>query len=212
MNTFNRVVLIILLLLAMGVCSLVFVVPQPALRFVAIQARGLADFLDRIRPIVRLPVGILLALIVDLIGVLLIILEVRRPAAQSINVQQASGGEVRLTIASIADQLRAEINQLPDVLQVNPKVSAKRKGVLVELNAKIAAEADVPHKAERIVERVERVIEEKMGLKLARPPRINIEAVRRVQRKRPSGQSPPVPSRETEPSQVSDTESKASEQ
>jgi hypothetical protein len=180
MNTFNRVVLVILLLVAIVLCSFVFVVPVQALRLLAMQAGGVADFFARVRPVVRLSVGILLALIVDLVGILLIVLEVRRPASRSISVEQASGGEVTLSIASIADQVKAEVNQLPEVLQAKPRVTAKRKGVVVELDAKIAAEAGVPGKAERIVETVRRVVEEKMGLKLARAPKVNIEAVRQA--------------------------------
>jgi hypothetical protein len=153
---------------------------MPTLRVIALQADGLADFLNGIRPVLLLPIGILLALIVDLIGVLLIILEVRRPAAKSISVEQAAGGEVTLSIASIVDQLKTEVGQLPEVLQAKPRVSAKRKGVVVELDAKIAAETGLPTKAERIVETVRRVVEQKMGLKLVRPPKVNIEAVRRV--------------------------------
>jgi multidrug efflux pump subunit AcrB len=126
-----------------------------------------------------LPVGILLALIVDLVGILLIILEVRRPKAKSISVEQAAGGEVTLSVASIADQLRAELSQMPEVIQVKPKVSAKRKGVVVEVDARIAAEAGVPNKAERIVETIRRVVEQRMGLRLVRAPKVNIEAVRR---------------------------------
>ena len=180
MNTFNRVVLVILLLAAMVLCSFVFVVPVQALRVLAQQADGVADFFARVRPVVRLPVGILLALIVDLVGILLIVLEVRRPATRSISVEQVSGGEVTLSIASIADQVKAEVNQLPEVLQARPKVTAKRKGVMVALDAKIAAEAGVPGKAEKIVETIRRVVEEKMGLKLAGAPKVNIEAVRQA--------------------------------
>jgi len=179
MNTFNRVVLVLLLILAMVLCSLVLIVPLGTLQTIARQAGVWADSLGRVRAVVRLPVGILLALIVDLVGILIIILEVRRPEAKSISVEQAAGGEVTLSVASIADQLKAEIGQLPEILQAKPKVSAKRKGVVVELDAKIEAETGVPSKAERIVETIRRVVEQKMGLKLARPPKVNIEAVRR---------------------------------
>lgn len=197
MNTFNRVVLVILLLAAMVLCSFVFVVPVQALRVLAQQAGGVADFFARVRPVVRLVAGILLAVIVNLVGILLIILEVRRPAARSISVEQASGGEVTLSIASIADQVKAEVNQLPEVLQAKPKVTAKRKGVVVELDAKIAAEAGVPGKAERIVETVRRVVEEEMGLKLARAPKVNIEAVRQAPGTRVA-EPPTAPSEESE--------------
>lgn len=180
MNTFNRVVIVLLLILVMVLCSLSLVVPLRTLQTISQQADALGDLLARVRSVVRLPVGILLAVIVDLIGILFIVLELRRPAVKAINVEQAAGGEVTLSVASIADQLKAEIDQLPEVLQVKPKVSAKRKGVVVEVDAKIAAETGVPNKAERIVETIRRVVEQKMGLKLARPPKVNIEAVRRA--------------------------------
>ncbi len=178
MNTVNRVVLVILLLAVMVLCSLLLVVPVETLRIVAQQARGMADSLARVRPVLRLPVGILLAVIVNLVAILLIILEVGRRAPTSIKVEQVSGGEATLGVSSIADQLKSEINQLPGVTQVKPKVSAKRKGVVVELDAKVATETGVPAEAERIVETARRVVEDKMGLKLARPPKVNIEAVR----------------------------------
>lgn len=178
MNTFNRIVLVVLVLVAMVLCSLTLVVPLATLQTVARGAEELAEVLTRIRAVVRLPAGILLALIVNLIGILFIVLEVRRPAAKAIRVEQTTGGHVTLSVASIADQVKAELGQLPEILQVKPKVSSGRKGVLVEVDARIAAEERVPDKADRIVAAIERVVEEKMGLKMARPPKVNIEAVR----------------------------------
>lgn len=180
MNTLNRVVLVILLLAVMVLCSFVLVVPVATLRVVGEQAGLLADWVRRIRPVFRLPIGIVLALIVNVIAILLIVLEVRRPARESITVEHGAEGEVTLSIASIADQLKAEINQLPEVLKAKPRVSAKRNGVVVEVDAQIAAQTGVPGKAERIVEAVRRVVEEGMGLKLARPPKINIESIRQA--------------------------------
>ncbi|MGD9030492.1 MAG: alkaline shock response membrane anchor protein AmaP [Anaerolineae bacterium] len=210
MNTFNRVVLVILLLLAMGICSLALVLPVQTLSATAEQADALADLLDRVRPVALLPIGIFLALIVDLVGVLLIILEVRRPAAKSITVQQTSGGEVTLSIASIVEQLKSEVGQLPEVLQTKPKVSARRKGVLVEVDAKIEAEAGLPNKAERIVETVRHVVEHKMGLKLVRPPKVNLEAVRRTRQAPPAGGARYAPPQSPPSVEVTDTESSLS--
>jgi len=173
---------------------------------IALQAGGLSEFLDRVNPYVLLPIGILLALMVDLIGVLLIILEVRRPAATAISVEQAAGGKVMLSIASISDQLKTEVGQLPDVLQVKPRVAAKGSGVLVELDARIAAEAGVPSKAERIVETVRLVVEQKMGLKLVRPPKVNIEAVRRARPAPATEQVTFTPPSSSEPGGTADAE------
>jgi len=208
MNTFNRIVLVLLLLLVMVLCSLTLIVPMESLRIIQQQAGALADLLGRVRYVVRLPVGILLALIVDLIGILLIILEVRRPEAKAISVEQAGGGEVTLSVASIADQLKAELDQLPEVVQAKPKVSAKRKGVVVELDARILAEAGVPNKAERIVETIRRVVEQRMGLKLARPPKVNIETVRRpAEGRRAAQEASAAPTMEYGSEETTDEES-----
>ncbi|MGD2164814.1 MAG: alkaline shock response membrane anchor protein AmaP [Anaerolineae bacterium] len=208
MNTFNRVVLVVLLLAVMGVCSLILILPLRTLWTVAQQANALARWLELVRPVVRLPAGILLALIVDLVGILFIVLEVRRPPAKSINVEQASGGEVTLSVASIADQLQVGLSQLPGIMQVKPKVSAKRKGVMVELDARISADAGVPDMAEKMVEKIQHVIEEKMGLNLARPAKVNIEAVRDKAGQRPPAEAPaPVAVASSEPQDKTEGES-----
>jgi hypothetical protein len=194
MNTFNRVALVLLLLLAMVLCSLTLIVPLRALQTIGQQVDVLADLLGRVRPAMRLLLGIFLALVIDLIGILFIVLEVRQPQLKTINVDQAARGEVTLSVASIADQLKAEIKQLPEVMQVKPKVSARRRSVVVEVDVKMAAEAGVPDKAERIVETIRGVMEQKMGLKLARPPKVNIEAVRRPPETRRVSEAPaPAP-------------------
>ena len=138
MNTMNRVVLVILLLVAMVLCTVSLVVPLWVFDAVARQSVALLDYLNRLQWYVRLPLGILFALALDVIFVLLVALEMRRPASKAIRVSKTAGGEVRVGVASITDRLRYEIDQLSSV---------------------------------------RRVVEEKMGLKLARPPKVNLRAV-----------------------------------
>lgn len=190
MNTLNRVLLVLLVLAVMAVCSFTLVVPLRTLQVIEQQAEALGNAVSRIRTVARLPLGILLAVIVNLVGILLIVLELRRPAAKAVTVEQAGAGQVTLSVASIADQLRAELNRLPEVVQAKPKVSAGRKGVLVEVDARIAAETGVADKAERIVETIRRLVEQRMGLKLARPPKVNIEAVRQAGGGQGAGREP----------------------
>lgn len=198
MNVFNRVVMVISLLVAVFLCTFSLLMPVRALGVVSRQLDGIGAFFSRIRPIVRVPAGILMALILDLILVLLIILEVRRPKRRSISVRQAAGGEVTLRVGSIADQLEAEIGQLPQVLRAKPRVSAKGGGVVVKLDVKMEAETGVPGKAERIVGAVRRVVEERMGLKLARPPEVELQTVRCPEAAREREKRPAAPMSEEE--------------
>lgn len=177
MNTVNRVLIVMLVLVAIVLCSVLLVAPVRVLSAVAQQSVALVDFLNSMRVFVRVGLGVLFAAVLDIILVLFLITEMRRPAQKAIRVKKTSGGEVQLSVNSIADRLKYEIDQLSSVLRTKPQVLAKRSGVVIELDVETAAEIDVPEKAEQIVETARRVVEEKMGLKLARPPKVNLRAV-----------------------------------
>ena len=218
MNTVNRIVVVILLLVVMVSCTITLLFPVRALDAVARQPAALADSLrefERYSPewFVRVGLGGLFAVTLDVILFLLIILELRRPRPKAIRVAQAGGGEVQVSIASIADRLKYEVDQLPDVLRSRPKVSTRRRGVLIELDVETAAGVNVPEKAEQIVETARRVVEERMGLKLARPPRVNLRAVPYPKtprgRARPEAvprEEPPAPFRAPEAPQEAEEE------
>jgi hypothetical protein len=177
MNVVNRVVMVILLLVAMALCSLLLMVPVPVLEVIEQQSVLLAQAFDRWSGNGLFLWGIPLALLVDMLLFLLIVLEVRRPSRRAIRVEKAAGGEVLVSITSIADRVKYESNRLPGVLQTKPRVSGKRSGVVVELDVETAAGVSVPEQAGQIVEVTRRAVEEDMGLKLARPPKVNLRVV-----------------------------------
>ncbi len=182
MNAANRVVVVVLLLVGMVLCSVLLIVPGPAFGWIAGGFDSLAGYFGRFDVdsaswVYQLSAGICLAAVLNFILILLIVLEVRRPKSRSIRVEKASGGEVLISTDLIADRLRYEIDQLPDVLRVRPKVCARRKGVAVQLYVETAAGIDVPEKAERIVAMTRVVLEDRLGLKLARDPFVHLKAI-----------------------------------
>jgi len=187
----------------MVLCTLSLIMPMQALEIISQQVDLLVDFLGRLRSVVRVPLGILLALTVDLILLLLILFEVRRPKPRTIRVKETSGGEVTMNATSIADRLEYEIDLLPGALQSKPKISAKRGGVVVEVDVEMAAELRAPEQAEHIVQTTRQVVQDEMGLELARPPKINLRAVPRPKapakrKSRPSVPDVPEEKKETD--------------
>jgi len=175
MNIVNRILIVILLLVVMVLCNILLVTPG-AIDAVALQSAALARFFDTFQSWARVGLGVLFALALDIVLILFIILEVRRPKRKAIRVEKSTGGEVQVSIGSIADRLRHEIDRLPDVLRVKSKVGAKRGGVVIELDVETVAGIDVPAKAALIIEHAQQVIEEQMGLKLSKPPKVNLRA------------------------------------
>lgn len=177
MNAVNRFLIVILILVVMVMCTLVLVMPISMLRAVEDQSSTIVGALEDLGLLIRLPLGIFLALLLNFILVLVLILELRRPVPKFIRVEGTSGGEVQVSVVSIADRLRYEVDQLTSVLRTKPKVAGRRRGIAIKLDVETVAGIDVPQKADLIVETARRVVEDKMGLKLARPPKVNLRAV-----------------------------------
>jgi len=177
MNTFNRVLLVILFLVAIPLCTLVLVIPVPVLETIGAKAQAMADGLSTVSLALRLALGVLLALVVDFILIVLVVLELRRPKAKAIEVEQLTGGQVLVNVNSIADRLQYEVDMLPGVLHTKPKVASKKGGVIVELDVEAAAGINVSESAVPIVELVQDVIENKLGLRMARPPKVQLHTV-----------------------------------
>jgi uncharacterized alkaline shock family protein YloU len=174
MNTFNRVVMILLLLATMLVMTVVLVVPRPIIVVVQGWLQNLDANLALVTQPLLLIIGVILALLVDVICAALIWLEVRRKRPSGIRVQRISGGYAELAVDSIARRLEYSLTQLADVISVKPEVFGRWGGVEVDLDLETSPDVDVPAKTEEIYQVTKEAIEDKMGLKLRRV-RVNIK-------------------------------------
>jgi hypothetical protein len=177
MNTVNRVVVVALLVTVGMLCCVLLVGSRWVVPALAKQLVELGDSLRGLRWYQLEIPGIALALAMTVILAFLVILEVRRPRARFIRVEKAAGGEVQVSVASIVDRLKHEIDALPGVLGVKPRVTSRRGGVAIHLQVDIAAGLDVPVQAGQIVETARLVVEDRMGLKMARVPKVSLRAV-----------------------------------
>ena len=192
MNTLNRIVMILLILAAFFVVTIGLFVPAESLAII----RGIADntlhTMSRIRPEFILSFRALLilcAVFVDVLLIGLLVLEVRGPAKRTLRVQRVGGGEVAVTAESLVERLQYQIDQLADVIAVRAHVTPRGGGVDVQVSLQTGADVNVPEKAEQVLEITRQVVEDQLGLKLARKPRINVHAM----------PTPGVPSRAVTP-------------
>ena len=162
----------------MILCCVLSVGAKWVVPVMAEQLDVLADSLDSLSLVTALIVGTAIGLASVFVLVCLIVLEVRPPRAKFIRVEKATGGEVELNASSIVDRLKQEIDALPGVINVRPKIATKRDGVVVELKADVAEGADLPIQGERIADTIRKVIEDTIGLKLARLPKVSLRTVR----------------------------------
>jgi hypothetical protein len=180
MNAFNRIVMILVILVVFFVLTIGLFVPFESLAVIGGVAGSTLHTLNRIRPEFLLPFRALLilcAILFDMLLIGLLVLEIRGPARRTLRVAKVGGGEVSVTAESLAERIQYHVDQLADVIGVQVKVAPRGGGVDLDLNIQTGADVNVPEKAEQVLEVTRQVVEDKMGLKLARKPRINIHAM-----------------------------------
>jgi len=176
MNTLNRILVVLGALVMLAVCVTVFVAPIPILRGVGGGLQGAASYLEDVPAWLRVVLGVLLALASLVVGVLFLILELRRPQLRMVRLEKVGGGVVEVSLGTVAEHVAYEVDQLPGVLRARPRVTARRGGVVVEVEVDTAGDVEVPARAAQVVEVVRRVVEEKVGVKLTQPPKVRLRA------------------------------------
>ena len=169
MNAFNRVVVIVSLLVTMVVSAIFFIVPVRVLGTVVPYLQQLQTSLTMMtgtRMLLRLGGGLVLTFLISAFCAAILWLEVRRPRAKTIKVMKVSGGQAELATDSIANRLEYNIDQLADVIKVKPIISPGRKGVKVDLELETTPDIEVPMKTEEVQQLTKEIVETSMGLKL----------------------------------------------
>ena len=202
MNIFNRVV-VILLLLALAVLLVVFMVaPTGLIRELEVDFGLLGDALE-IRGITFFSFtwnwvsAVLMALVLLIIVLLLLYLELRRTARRAAVVLGVGTGRAEVSTESIARRVEYNLQELPDVIQVRPRIRGSRRGVEVRLEVETSPEVDIPAKAEEICRLAQEVVEDRMGLRLDKEIQLRIpHAPYVLERPRLRVEVPPAPAPE----------------
>lgn len=172
MNVFNRLVVILLLLLIIMATALIALVPQETFRLTAATfdwlRQGSADYIKSPDRLLFAGARVIVGGIVVIVCLLVIWLELRRPRKRTIRTQKLAGGEAHITVASIEQRLAYNIDQLPDVVKVVPRINGRSRGVDIDLMLETSPDIDVPMKTEEVLEVTREVISERMGLKLGK--------------------------------------------
>ena len=169
MHIFNRVLVILALLAIMVVSAIAFIASGPFFQMLIALLQQLDASLAAVTGpnlILRWAGGFVFTLVVWAICVALLWLEVRRRRSTTIVVQQVSGGVAELTENSIISRLEYNLDQLPEIIRVKPRVRSGRKGVRIDLAVETSPEVEVPSKSEQIQQVARDIVENQMGLQL----------------------------------------------
>jgi hypothetical protein len=171
MNTFNRIVAVLLWLTLMALCGVAAVAP---LETVA----QLQRWLDATDTVLRgwqeaKPSNFLIGQIALGVGALLLFgiltgLEIWNGGRRGVRIRTVQGGSAELDTGSIGRRLAWHIDQLAEIVSVVPLVKSKGGSVDIQLEIETAPEVDVPMKTDEVVDATRVIIEQELGLKLGK--------------------------------------------
>ncbi len=197
MNTVNRIVIVVVLLALMAVMTAIFILPHVLLINIGEWLSNAGRYFNQIQPVWRLIGGLLLSLLFDLLILFLIFLEVRKPPKRFIRVQQVTGGLATISAESIVQQLVYNLDPLPNIIKVAPKVHAKKDKVQAIVDVDVEAGADVPALATKLMDVVKTVLSENLGLQVFGQPEVRIKVAPApapvVKKSRPVAEPPAPP-------------------
>lgn len=162
MNIFNKIVVILILIFLIGL-SIVSMVNVFAEYFewsdLAMQIFNPANSINAF-------VAFLALLAVFAISVFLLILEFYRRKTRVANISSSKTGNAMVTIETVAGQIKNEVTKIDGVEDVKVKITPKPTGIIIDMNAKLSDDADIPDKMQEIINGASGIVSDKLGIKV----------------------------------------------
>ena len=119
-------------------------------------------------PLVFTVVQVLLAVIVGVLLLLFLFWEIRPHRQDNVQVKTTGGSQATVTTDAVSQRLVYQIDQLPEVLNVYPRVNGRKERVDIDLQLETTPDINIPAKTDEVTTLVKEVVEKQMGLKLGR--------------------------------------------
>jgi uncharacterized alkaline shock family protein YloU len=169
MNVFNRIIVILLCLIAIAFSIIVFLLVGGVLRPTQVSPggflSGLWSFYSQLSPsnATIATIAFALLLIVSLIILILEFLNLRRRADQFV-VREDSLGKVTVARSSVRKLVGYEAKGIPGVIETRQAVDKGRNGLRVQVRALLFPEVNAPEVGHTLQEKVQKSIQGHMGL------------------------------------------------
>jgi hypothetical protein len=173
-NTFNRVVLILLCLVLMfaaaAVTALAWGGPDESINWL----RDAVSWLDERNTDGTKFIITTAAVVIALMSLTVLVIELYPRSSGQVKVTDLQVGDAVLSTAAIGQRVEEAVNLVPDVADVRATVRAKRKGVLVHLDLHVAPEANLASVIDEASEAARDILTNKVHVAMAEPPSTRI--------------------------------------
>ncbi len=174
MNIFNRIMMILLILLGLAVLGFMLYASM-YVQLLDVAREELDFFKESLLSDTLFYYAFVAAcLLVGLVLLVLFVLEVRRPRYKMVRIKSAGGGDARLAVQSVAQSLEYRIDELPGVRAVQPRIISRGGDVEVMIGLDTSPSVNIPVLTAQISDLCQEIVESQLGLKLHGRVRLNI--------------------------------------
>jgi len=162
MNIFNKIIVILILVSVTGLSAVLMIdVFTGYFNWSDIASRVLSPGYS-----VNKPVGFLASLAVFAIGVFLLVMEFYRRRPKVANISSSESGNAMVTLDTVSKQVRNEALGIDGLEEVKVKVVPKSAGVVINMNAWLKENVDIPVKMQEIIDKSGSMVSDKLGIKV----------------------------------------------
>jgi hypothetical protein len=202
LNTFNRVVLILLcvalVVAAVAIIFLTWTIPNRSINWLQEAVEWMdANDGDLEKALLTTAAGF-----VGLVALIVLIVELLPRSGPDVKVTDLNVGNATLSTAAIGQRVEEAVRQVPDVSEVRANVKAKRHGVLLGLDLQVSPDANLATVTDESLRVAQEVLTERVHVALAKPPTAKLHyrelrmAGRGGDRRLPMTRTPIAPPRE----------------
>ena len=171
MNVFNRIAMIVAILLGLAILGVMLARPLDVLQVTRDEIGLFEESLFSYEFFYAFTAA---CVSVGLVFLVLLWLEVRRPRYRMVRIRSSGGGDARLSIESVAQNLEFRIDELPGVRKVRPKIISRGGDVEVAIALDTSPTVNIPALTAQISDLCQEIIQGQLGLKLRGKVRLNI--------------------------------------
>ena len=171
MNVFNRIIVILVCLIAIAFSIIVFLLVGGVIRPTQVSPggflSGLWSFYSQLSPSYATIAAVAFALLL-IVALIIVILEFYslRIGSEPIVVRNDGLGKVTVTRSSVRKLVGYEAHTIPGVIETRQTVDEGRKGLSVHVRALLFPEVNAPEVGHTLQEKVQKAIQAHMGLEV----------------------------------------------
>ena len=162
MNIFNKVIVVLILICI--ICVSLISIVNVFVEYFKWSDLALRVFDPEVNVIPF--IAALALLMVFAISIFIILLEFYRRGTRVAIISSSKSGNAMVTLETVAAQIKNAVIKIDGLEEIKVKIVPKATGIIINMNAKLNEDMDIPEKMHEIINKATSIVSDKLGIKV----------------------------------------------